>query len=602
MLKPAELPPIPATAYERSSSKFSLQYDETGHSKGNAHSRLGAYPPPPPSISSYDPFRASRDPIISSSDGYNVVVHRGGSNHTRKSSNGRSTRTSGTSGASRVDALKRERKQQSTSPSPRPAKAGRRTNSRSSIVSSPHRNSPAVSIHTKPSLVHKRGVNFSHVRRSSTTSALPAKPDGDVVGAVAPPSTPTGGSDTLKASSSAHGAGQIASRKEGRKAGNQTRARKSATSGTLEDSETRKVSTELEKFCEEAFNRSSAGSTIQTGTNSHGSYGTPASSVSKGGSVISKKADETPNTFIVRELAETRKRLAEKYSGDERAQGAYQDILLHLDSLLQPNAKVSQKDARKITSAPDSRPSESGTLPIISEEDKGSDEEGDSKDSDVTPTQPQRLRVYDTQYEKDEKQLPYRPVSRARDTIRVIEPPSPPRVAPLNIRKVSNGSPGQTDKYAQNHVENKTAQRFYCGEVSNGKVRRSPPGRPSPTRRQGQVDPLLPIFEDPSVNPQHAAEEPVPKRRNWFKRLAASGGDKFKSWEEPSERPRTARPDFSRRHSSVTSSSKDSPTTPTPKVSVPGKRVGFLSFLSRRRGAKLGPVKIGKSMTSNSPN
>ncbi|KAK5016923.1 serine/threonine-protein kinase gin4, partial [Cryomyces antarcticus] len=64
---------------ERSKSGFSIMNDEHLGSSNSFHE-------PPPSVSSYDPFRASRDPIVAMPRNYmNVTVHRGKSSRKGKS-------------------------------------------------------------------------------------------------------------------------------------------------------------------------------------------------------------------------------------------------------------------------------------------------------------------------------------------------------------------------------------------------------------------------------------------------------------------------------------------------------------------------------------
>ncbi|TKA60460.1 hypothetical protein B0A49_10479 [Cryomyces minteri] len=71
---------------ERSKSGFSIMNDEHLRSSNSFHE-------PPPSVSSYDPFRASRDPIVAMPGNYmNVTVYRGKSSRKGKSVAGNSLR------------------------------------------------------------------------------------------------------------------------------------------------------------------------------------------------------------------------------------------------------------------------------------------------------------------------------------------------------------------------------------------------------------------------------------------------------------------------------------------------------------------------------
>jgi serine/threonine-protein kinase HSL1, negative regulator of Swe1 kinase len=74
-IDPSQMPPLPIA--ERSKSQYSILNDEHLHSIHSFHEA-------PPSDASYDPFRASRDPVIKASKSYmNVTVHRGNSNGSR---------------------------------------------------------------------------------------------------------------------------------------------------------------------------------------------------------------------------------------------------------------------------------------------------------------------------------------------------------------------------------------------------------------------------------------------------------------------------------------------------------------------------------------
>ena len=258
------------------------------------------------------------------------------------------------------------------------------------MVSSLRASSPQSAIVTRPSAAHKRGVDFSHVRRSSVASAATdrsgtnkkvaplARPIGQPIEEKKPavdtqaiPSSPAGCADSV-----------VRSRKEN-PVGTEPRGRRrrGQTNSQVIETEARKVSTELEKFCEEAFNRSSVGASVRTATtHSHAAYETPSSSFSNDPEhhtaqqgfprPLPETPSETPNTYITWELAETRRRLVERYAQDSSAQNTtYQDVLAQLDSLLKDPVKSVTSDGRRIASAPEPRsPDYSGYLPIISEE------------------------------------------------------------------------------------------------------------------------------------------------------------------------------------------------------------------------------------------
>lgn len=225
------------------------------------------------------------------------------------------------------------------------------------------------------------------------------------------------------------------------------------------EEEARKVSTELEKYCEEAFKWSSDSSSKRTSASTTlGPHYTPNSSFSKHGSGSladltggdEAKQDlrplrveegggrppETPKTYIARELAETRKRLATRCKQDQGVQGApYQEVLAHLDALLEPGvAKLSvNHDHRRVISTPDSRSAITTMyLPPISED---AVVELSVKQFEDFGKPPMKANLNTTRGLAASRIL-----GKPQNTIRVIEPTSPtaPVVAPLTIRKAND--------------------------------------------------------------------------------------------------------------------------------------------------------------------
>jgi len=369
----------------------------------------------------------------------------------------------------------------------------------------------------------------------------------------------------------------VKSRKEGRRpvqprpgdiVAEEARAKKRRTDSQIIATEARQVSTELEKFCQEVFYRDSVDLSDHTSSTSHAQYESPPSSLSNRGSftaantgkaimtpmtkhVKPRPAAETPNTFITRELLETRRRLAEKYGNDEALQTeAYHDLMSYLDSLLQPGTAF-VPDTRRTASDGNYLPH----LPVISEE-------GRSELDDSRMSQGQYGRSY-----QGNKHPPYDPYS-----IRTVVPSSPPQIKPLVIRK--NSSDSGSSKRSDESGPGKSA-------MPGGQVKRKPTppaalvlgtiteeGRP-PTAEQGGI-PL--------------------KKENWFKRRFmnrdASNGSRERSWEDLDDRQQL-------RASPTTTRSKRSPAPgPMSPASVDsaqdankglrGKRPGFLRFFSRK--------------------
>jgi serine/threonine-protein kinase HSL1 (negative regulator of Swe1 kinase) len=212
------------------------------------------------------------------------------------------------------------------------------------------------------------------------------------------------------------------------------------------NSEARKVSTELEKVMDEAFNRSSMGSSRRTSTMEapqHGmEYDTPLTSFSNrdsGGTALATPGDksvyqnrplpptpkETPNTFLQRKLAETRAEIAQRFAdaGDHTENISL--VLDKLDRLIVP----STTGGMRVCSAPAKSPEQPGPLHVIPEEARTDTEE--------------RYEFYDLHQRAVTD--PIRPGLQGRravteqHTIRLVDQ-SPTRVAPLNIRKKSGAS------------------------------------------------------------------------------------------------------------------------------------------------------------------
>jgi serine/threonine-protein kinase HSL1 (negative regulator of Swe1 kinase) len=222
------------------------------------------------------------------------------------------------------------------------------------------------------------------------------------------------------------------------------RLRKPDSPSKYIQSEARKVSTELGKVMEEAFNRSSVGSSIRTsGTDrqrDYPQYDSPPTSFSNtresnGSSVATPNTkaalaqrplppipNETPNTFLQRKLAETRAEIARRLNEDGDNTDHFTEVLKNLDRLMLPVT-----GGKRTVSAPGKSPEHPAPLHVIPEE---KFDHGDGCDQSYSP---QYRAVTD----------PIRPQAHRavteQQTIRLVDR-SPTRVAPLNIRKRSSAS------------------------------------------------------------------------------------------------------------------------------------------------------------------
>lgn len=448
---PKELypPPLPLERQQRSVSQYSILNDE--------HLRPShSFVEPPPSMHSYDPYRSSRDPMtIHHNDHVDVVVHRNGSSSLRKTSINRSLRHPN---SLRVEMLKQARggsscySNSSLTRSARSRGSMRRSSiSKNSLSSAAWPSSPPIIATMRPSDVHRRGVSFGHVRRSSTTSGL-ASQDSPQVVTPATPQLPSSTKDRrgMKTNNSlnvptpsptAHVQQMIRSRKDKTLALETPRikARNPADTPTQHmRSEIRKHSVELEKACQEAFFRGSVGSslTAKTSISDQASpYDTPPSSISRKSATFDKAVSlpinrplpdlpkDTPNTYLQRTLGEAREKLAAYKAGGEDNTAKFDEVMKMLETIL-PETSTPEK---RLVSAPEARTPDhlGGYMPIISEEsDQRSSRDGLGNWRSVTDPTPLDRRAQKGKEKRQEDR-----------TIRMVPASSPVAVAPLNVRK-----------------------------------------------------------------------------------------------------------------------------------------------------------------------
>jgi len=326
------LPRLPATAYDRSRSQYSvLNEEKTASNKRHSQQSL-------PSVRSYDPFRASRIPVPAGKEAHTgYTVHRIDSTRSV-----RNVKKPAKPLGPRVEALRDEERRYSTSTAVSTPDLRSKTFSRSSMLSLAQSTSSRISGPVRPNIGYKRGVSFSHLHRSSTASVTSAK----TTSTKSRPTTLTAGKGTIAQARADDGPGspgspaalaaQVVVHRKRKPVKNQPVHPHSQSYSHLINSEARKVSTELENICDEAFKYSDMSSRT-SGATSQALCETPPSSISNrrsgrsyefprsgklqeesvlDSSPLPATSSETPSTFIARELAETRKRLAERYTKD----------------------------------------------------------------------------------------------------------------------------------------------------------------------------------------------------------------------------------------------------------------------------------------------
>ncbi|RDI76961.1 hypothetical protein Vi05172_g13072 [Venturia inaequalis] len=468
----------------------------------------------PVSEASYDPFRASRDPVSKGKGDFaNATVRRVQSNSSRRTS-------LGNHGSSlRVEVLRRDSRRSSqrvlrfssTSVSLRGSPASRghvrgkrssRSASRLSVGSSALvSSSPLTAI--RRSDVRKRSVQFSHLRKSSTASALTSCADSSLSF-----STPSRSSKQTKKSGHATRNSFPFAVGPALPQHSMIRSKKENPGGIMPtprtrkardiDQEARKVSSELEKACEEAFFRSSISSS------GRGSVAekrvpqteTPRSSLSQRSpyeiqkdaffdkiaqkplpptpsmdTKTSLQTAETPGTYTAREMKDLRERLAARYEMEGTANDQqFNEVLNTLDVLMSPIAARMSGDSQRAVSAPQPHHDyleDSNFLSVIPEEGRYADNDDPSKHGKSTRW-PHRAFTEPLGRSKQ-------PINRheyPETTIRLVKPsspvqPPPPQPwAPLNIRKQSSTISRSSSRAEDRSDENMDSPQLLVRQLS----------------------------------------------------------------------------------------------------------------------------------------
>ncbi|CAN9186947.1 unnamed protein product [Alternaria alternata] len=439
--------------HKRSQSAYSILNNEHLYSKHSLYES-------PVSEASYDPYRASRQPIVPIPEdaplNQNVTVHRG---HSSRSGNQRLTTALGheKGNSLRVQALRNNSKHSSATsrrstrsipshksiPSSHRAPSVQRSSmSRSSLASSHWPSSPPVI--ARSAGMGKRGVSFSHLRDRRSSAATVSSWQTEVGSFVDHmshrPHTSIGSYRPSCKTSTIRSAPKprtLLSSETPR-----LKLRKPASPTKYIEGEARKFSQDLDKFMDVVFNSSSVGSSVRSDAYHDASqYDSPPTSFSNtrdsGGSTLGAKPGvkgllgdrplppipaETPNTLLERKLAATREEIAQLLNEDENSTARINNVLENLDRLMLPAV-----GGKRIVSAPVKSP-EPRSLRVIPEEAKAHNGDGfeihvPKQRAVADPIRPQGRRV----------------VTELPQTIRIVDG-SPIRIAPLNVRKRSGAS------------------------------------------------------------------------------------------------------------------------------------------------------------------
>ncbi|KAF2212144.1 hypothetical protein CERZMDRAFT_111924 [Cercospora zeae-maydis SCOH1-5] len=324
-----DAPPMPSSA-ARSQSQYSIMNDE--HLRPSS-----SFAAPPASESSYDPYRASRNPIINAPGDYvSVTVHRSGTNSTRR-------------GISTASALTAQ------------------TSTEGSMPPTPSIPAHLRKQHAKPVAQEKKGTNSSPLAHMDQ----PIKSRKER-GATAKPETP-----------------RIRVRKPDTP-GHYIRSDIRKHSADLEKA------CEEAFFRDSLGSNSTARTSL---TDKHSPYETPPSSTAKsfGSPDLPSLAEpprrplpevqtrDTPNSYLSKTIEETRSKLAAYKANGEDNTAKFDEVMRALDNILPAAGSTPDK---RIASAPESskHADQNGFLPIISEEssDQRSSRDGNNWHRSVT--------------------------------------------------------------------------------------------------------------------------------------------------------------------------------------------------------------------------
>lgn len=520
----------------RHASQYSI-LDENHPSKSHINQRK-------PSVAgtehSYDPFRTSRNQITKTQAEHarTTVLRRPSRSHKQGQSNTSLNRYA-TRKSFRNPALSRVQQADAysiaSSPPPVPGASSSQLNPsirerRISQCSSRRSMSSGLPGRTRTSMSYKRGVSFAHMRRRSASAhhLRPSKPNDASPLTLQQrylhedPEPESSNPQSLPADDSPKNVPPvIRSRKNPTRSGEEATARRTQTSSLYWKDDTRKISNELGKVCDEAFNRASMASTVVTSAPTElldQSYDSPATSLGTqedsrtsfkayrasrrneiDDSYLNRPLPLPPSfehlgSFTYRELAKTRALLKERAADRSMvmAPGYFDEVIAHLDRLMQPSTtRVNEQDRRTVSTpdGPTRKPSKDEFEMLLA---RG----------------PFGLRSTSEPVHKGRRKD-----GRERATVRMVDhnPISPTK--PLTIRKKSRSSTPSTEPDHRQRSQD---------PLRSEDVR--PYDRQGERRSAGLSlleSSLEPIEEDDKENRDHRnskASSGEGKRRGWFRR------------------------------------------------------------------------------------
>jgi serine/threonine-protein kinase HSL1, negative regulator of Swe1 kinase len=386
---------------------------------------------------SYDPYRSSRTPIVSNKADHATIVMRQGSgaSRARKASYAASLRHVAVgklqSQNPPVNIVSSREHTEATQHKGHSSGTG---HSRSSLASS-RRSEAGI----RKSVSYKRRVSFQHLQQRSSGNSSRARDPIRLVSSDTESSKGINLKHGLPESQSTPSLPTPPRLQRPRKPASDLDIKKARAVSHYWKDEARKVSSELGKICEEAFNRSSVSSSDASQRNRE----SPATSLSThADNLVAPLSAELKNrplpqpppeslgSYTLRELAETRRRLLEhcQNAGSDVVPAYLREVIAHLDRLMQP-ALNSENGGKRSASDPNPASAKNSShLAAINEETYvfNGPHEAQSSRSASDPM-------------KATKQVSFQDPSK---TIRLVSPeasshPQLPPIQPLNIRKKS---------------------------------------------------------------------------------------------------------------------------------------------------------------------
>ena len=324
-----------------------------------------------------------------------TVLRRLSNSHKQRSSNGSPHRRATSKASARNPAVARVQQADvySIASSPPPMPSVSKTQMTSAAIERPisrcsSRRSLSSSAAVRTSMSYKRGVSFAHIRRRSTSAHhLRFDKQRDASPLTLQQQYHQEGSKEaspglVAAESPPHLPPTIRWRKNPARSVEESAARNKKTESHYWKEDARMFSSEIEKVCDEAFNRASMTSTVGTTAPTEPldqSYHSPATSLgvhgesrrSSNASHAGRQKDgegsylnrplplppsfEHLGSFTYRELAKTRALLKQRAADKNVVSnpGCFDDVIAHLDRLMQPSTTRANDQDRRAVSTPD---------------------------------------------------------------------------------------------------------------------------------------------------------------------------------------------------------------------------------------------------------